>query len=75
MDTPRTDRTISGVTYVDHLIDLSGGDYRDCTFDGCICVLAPQRGTILISNHFEDCFFEGDGWEEALRQPGGFRNV
>lgn len=61
---------IKGETFVDDLMDLSGGDYERCVFNGCILILdkAKMHGkkTRLIDNRFEHCLLQGDGWPEQI---------
>jgi hypothetical protein len=52
-------------TFIDERVDLTGGVWKNCLFNGCVVELrAGQAGTVM-DCVFEECQLVGDGW------PGG----
>lgn len=63
-------RKTENQTFVDDYVDLTGGIWKGCRFDGCIVELRSGYTPTTIANCvFEECKLVGDGWPPGLPIP------
>lgn len=62
-----TGRRTEAKTFVDDYVDLTGGVWKDCRFDGCILEMRAGHAPTTIANcTLEECMLVGDGWPRNL---------
>lgn len=58
-------KLISGRQFLDERLNMTGGYFHKCMFDGCVLVCnqeVPSIAVMLVKCTINECQFEGNGW-------------